>query len=312
MDLVIGLLWFSTFSVIVLFLGALNYFLGRSNSDIKQSQSDSTNQQQSNRTSNNRKKHARNANKKRQQAAAAAAAALKDTSNNDDKQEIKPISTDIKNEEEESPVQLTTDEEKEEFQDTMTIDEVLIPSIQEEEEKPILPVKQRNKNKSNHNNSNITNQTIVTSLNSSKEESILPAKPQASVAPVIQSLPIDSTINIESNQIPQDKHSKSNGKSSYNQYPYSEYNSLPPRFRQRQQKEAADVQKFRKRKSKEPSIFLGSPAGQNDFIPSISKQQSELLTHQSSNQNGYSSESDILTGKILFYKNKKKPFFFFK
>jgi len=300
MDLVIGLLWFLAFTVIVLFLGALNYFLGRSDSDIKtlekKSQSDTINQQQSNRTSANRRKHARNANKKQRQQAAVAAMINdnlnSDNNNNEDKQEVKSTLSEKKNEEE-SSVQPTDEEQeqKEEFEDPMNIEEVLTPSppiLIQEEQKPMLLVKQRNKNKSNHINSKSSQ-----SSNSSKEESILLTKPQASVAPVKQFLPL----NIESTQILQDNNSKSNEKC--NIYSYSEQNSLPPRF---QQKETSNLQKFRKRKPKKSSIPIGSASKQNDFIPSISPQQIGLPL-QSSDQNDYLSESDILTGKNLFKKN---------
>jgi len=303
MDLVIGLLWFSAFSVIVLFLGALNYFLRRSQSDITNQQ-----QQQSNRssTSNNRRKHARNANRKQRQQAAAATI-------NEDIQETKSIFSEIKIEGEESliesSVQPTDEEEKEEeFHDPMEIEEVLISSPStpiQDEQKPILPVKQRNKNKSNHTNSKSPSSSSSTPPISSKEESILPIKPQASVAPVKQFPPLMPTTNTKSIQIPQDNNSKSNGNlsSSCNIYSYSEYNSLPPRF---QQKDAAALQRLRKRKTtiktKKSSISPDSAARQNDFVPSVSKQQinnnNQLeLPIQSSNQNGYSSESDILTGK---------------
>lgn len=314
MDSVVGLLWFSVFSVIVLFLGALNYFLGRTNSDIKQAQTDKTNQQQSNRTSSNRRKRARNANKKLQQATDATA--LKNTLDNDDKQETKSISSEIKNEDDEdedeeeeqqvSHFQLTDDEQEqnEEFEDPMVIEEISVPSLREEQ-KTNSPVKQRNKNKNDHINGNISNLSSPTSISSSKTDTNLPIKPKASVAPVKQSLPNNSKINNESTQNLQDKNSKSNGKSLNNIYSYSEQNSTSPRFQQRQQKEINDMQKFRKKKSKKSSILSNSTVRQNDFLPSLSKQQIEL-TLPSSNQNGYSSESDVLTGKIFLMKEKKR------
>jgi len=318
MDLVIGLLWFLAFSVIVLFLGALNYFLGRTHSDINisknKSQSDTINQQQQSnpsKTNNNRRKHARNANKKRQQAAAAAT--INDTFINEDKQEIKSISSEInieeEEEEEESTVQLLDEEQNEEFKDPMTIEEVLIPTPSipiQDEQKPILPVKQRNKNKSNSINSKSSIPSSSKSSISSKEESIFQTKPQASVAPVKQLFPLMATVNIESTQNHQDNNSKLNGKlsSSCNMYSYNEQNSIPPRFQQQrnQQKKINDVQNFRRRTTtKKSSVPFSSAGRQNDFIPSISKQQiNNNNNNQLSEQNGYSSESDILPGKILF------------
>jgi hypothetical protein len=328
MDLVIGLLWLLAFSVIILFLGTLHYFIGRSHSDIKltakKSQSDTTNQQQqqqSNRTStsNNRKKHAR---KQRQQAAAAAAAAANNENSNsndtnEDKQEIKSNLPEVKiKEEEESSVQLTDEEQEqqEDFQDPIEIEELLIPSPPtpiQKEQKPILPVKHRNKNRINHRNSKSPSPSI-----SSKEESTLPSKPQASVAPVKQSLSSIPTTTTDSKQISQDNNSKSNGKlSSCNIYSYSEHNSIPPRFQQqRQQKDTTIGQKSRQRKTKQSSIPPDSAARQNDFVPSTSQQQIndnnqlELSLH-----NGYSSESDILTGKT-FPKQKihQKKFFSYR
>jgi hypothetical protein len=297
MDLVIGLLWCMAFSVIVLFLGALNYFLGRSHSNIelsdKKSQLDTTNQQRN----STKRKHTRNANKKQRQLAAATA--ISDHSNSNNEQETESVLSEIKNEEEEETL---IDEQ---FEDPMKIEEV---SHVEDEQKPIGPVKQRNKNKSNSTNSKSTI--------SSKEESIFPLKPQASVAPVKQSLlPPISKINNQSTQVLQDNHSKSNGHvSSCNIYSYAEHNSVPPRFQQqRREKEEANGQKFRKRRSNEKKTksfnSSASPVRQNDFLPLISKQQlnnnnNQLeLPLQSSNQNGYSSESDMLTGKILFSQN---------
>jgi len=320
MDLVIGLLWCLAFSVIVLFLGALNYFLGQTHSDINiaenKSQSDTIKQhQQSNpsKNSNNRRKHARNANKERQQAAAVAMA-TNETLNNEDKQEIESISSEINIEKEESTIQLLDEEQEqnEEFKDPMTtVEEVLTLSplmpIQDEQ-KPILPVKQRHKNKSNSINSKSSNSSSSKPSISLKDESILSIKPQASVAPVKQPVPLMQTVNIEYTQNHQDNNSKSNGKlsssSSCNIYSYTEQNSIPPRFQQQQQryqqKEINDVQRFRRRRTtKKSSIPLGSAGRQNDFVPSISKQQiNNNNNNELSNQNGYSSESDILTGKI--------------
>ena len=243
MDLVIGLM---AFSVIVLFLGALNYFLGRNYSDTK-SKCDTTNQQRS----SNRRKHARNANKKQR--------ASNDNlnSNNDqkDQRETESISTEIKNEEEEK------------FEDTM--------KIEDEEEKPILPVQ-----------NNSMNSKSTSTL--SNEESISSLKPQASIAPVKQSLsPIPKT-NIESTQILEDKYSKSNGHLSPRDTCFhSKQKSLPPRFQQQQQ------QRQRRSKGKKNDL-LTSP--QNDFLQQLNKSNQLELPLESLNHNGYSSESDNLTG----------------
>jgi hypothetical protein len=313
MDLVTILLWFLVFSVIVLFLGALTYFLGRPNSNIviseKKSQTDTINQQQpppqSNRsnTNNNRRKHARNANKKQRQEAAAVAANanFNSNTNDEDQQETKPVTPEIKIEKE-SSAQSTDEEEEEQYEEPMQIEEVLIPSPPTPiEQEPLLPVKQRHKNKSNHTNSKLLDTSSSNTTNlipSSKEESILPTKPQASVTPVKQPSPTIVSTNIDSTQIPQDNNSKLNGKisSSYNIYPHSGHNSLPPRFQQqRQQKEAENGQKFRKRRTTSQKQSSRSP----------SKQQINNNNQlESSNQNGYSSESDILSGKTFLYKKR--------
>jgi hypothetical protein len=332
MDLIVILLWFLAFTAIVLFLGALNYFIGRPSSTVNisdKSQPDAMNQEQSLRSSNNRRKHARNANKKHRQQAAAAIMTTNDDSNsndNDDKQEEILIIPEIKvknEEEEEESSRQQSDEEQEqneEFQDIIKSEEVEIPSpppapIREEQE-PSLPLKQRNKNKNTNNRSSAasitTNSSRTTSI-SSKDETILPSKPQACVAPVKQSfLPIgkeNSMTNIESAQTPQDNNSKSNGNLSslYNMYTHPGYKSLPPRFQRQQKQEASSaIQKFRKRKPpnqpKNLTIPPGSAARQNDFIPSTPPQQTNNqlespIQQESPTQNGYSSESDLLSGK---------------
>ncbi|CAF1476375.1 unnamed protein product [Rotaria sp. Silwood1] len=340
MDLMIVSVWTLVFSVIVLFLGALNYFLGRSNSNVttsqKPSSSNTTNQQQqqqqqqqqSNRTNNNRRKHARNANKKRQKAAAAAATNENLNSNNDneDKQEKKSTisKTKIEVEEEESlpdySIQQTTEEqdEDEEFKDPIITEDLLISSystpIQEEKE-PILPVKQHNKDKNNHINSKtqspISSNTKNNSSIPSKQESIVLSKPQANVAPVKQTFPLTSTTNIESTHIPQVTKSKSNeilSSSTNNIYSYSENNSASSKFpKQSQDNEAFITQKYRRKKgTTKTSIQLDSSTKSNDVVPLASKQHINnnthfdlsLQSHQhvSSTYDGYSSESDILSG----------------
>jgi hypothetical protein len=334
MDLIVVLLWFLAFSVIVLFLGALNYYLGRSHSNVltskAKSQSDTINQQQTicSSTGNNRRKPSRHAKKKqRQQAASVTNETSNSNNNSEDKQDTKSIILERKIDEEESQIESSiqpTDEEQEEneeFHDVIKIEDVSISSLstsiqeeQEQEQEPILPVKQRKKHKSNQSNSKSpcppsSNQTYSSSTSpiSSPNQSNFPSKPQASVVPVKQA----NSSNIQLNQIPQDNNSKSNGNlpSSYNIYSYSGHNSVPPRFRQQQQKETNTAQKFRKRKPPtqitKSSIQPDSAARQNDFVPS--KQQinnnhqleSPLQDHESSNQNGYSSESDILSGKTF-------------
>ncbi|CAF2878724.1 unnamed protein product [Rotaria sp. Silwood2] len=344
MDLIIALLWLFVFFIIVLFLGSLNYFLGRPNSNVKTSQqqspSNTTNQQQqqqqSNRTNNNRRKHARNANKKRQKAAAAVAANENLNSNNDNEneneQEKKTIISEEKiKEEEEEPftedfVQQTNEEqeEDEEFQDPIITEDLLISCCLtpiEEENELILPVKQHNKDKSNHINSKTQSSISSDTKNcssippiSSKQESILLSKPQANVAPVKQTFPLAATTNIESTHIPQVENSKSNetlSSSSHNIYSYSDHGSVPPRFqKERQDNEVFTTQKFRRKKAttqitKKPSIQYDSPTKQNNVVPLASKQLINNNTHfdlslqsrqhESSNCDGYSSESDNLS-----------------
>ncbi|CAF3529601.1 unnamed protein product [Rotaria socialis] len=282
MDLTIVLLWFLAFSVIVLFLGTLNYFLGRTDSDeiicSKQSQSDTANQQQqqqqTNRsgTSNRRRKNARSANKKRQKAAAAAAAAAASKNlNNDNEYKQEKNATLPKNkieaeaEEEESltesSAQSTNEEqdEEEEFADPIAIEEALICSttafIQEEKESS-SPLKQRNKDKTNPMNSKSPSPIATTSTNATncslapqfslKQGSIVPSKPKANVAPVKQVMSSTNTANTEFNPSSQVNNSKSieNSSSSYNIYSYSEHSPGLPRFQQQQQQQRQEIDTF--------------------------------------------------------------------
>ncbi|CAF0938633.1 unnamed protein product [Rotaria sordida] len=300
----------------------------------KQSQSDAMNKQQqsqSNRTNtnNNRRKHARNANKKRQKAAAATNENLNSNNDNEDKQEKKTIISEEKIEEEEeessteSSIQQTIEEQDEEFKDPIIIEDVFISSCSTPipaEKESILPIKQRNKDKSNYMNSKLQSPTISTNCSSipSKQESILLSKPQANVAPVKQTFPLTTTTNIESTQISKVTNSKSNealssSSSIYDIYSCSEYNSVSSRFQEQEQQQqdtdAFITQKFRRKKSttKKSSIQIDSPKNQNNIVSLGSKQQinnnnihfdlsQQSNEHELSNYNGYSSESDILSG----------------
>lgn len=256
MDLIIGLLWSVAFTVIILVLGALNYFLGQSHSDIpqvndKKSSNDSTNLQQSTRstTSSQRRKQAR---KQRQLAA---------NSTSDQIQEQPTTSESISS-------TVKTDEDQ--FEDPMIIEEVLILPTQIEDEQ-IVPQSMKEQNQ------------ILTRTNSLKEESIQTTKPQASVAPVKQSLLSKSSTTDN----PKEIRSKNNGmNSTCHIYSHPEYNSLPPRFQQQRRQ-----QKFLSRKSNERS------KRKNHHFHSTQQQYSNNHQFDSPSQNGYSSESDIITGR---------------
>lgn len=336
MDLIIILYWFLAFSVIVLFLGALNYFIGSPHSHPiiprKQSQSDSTNQQQnqSNRivNSNHRRKSARNANKKRQKAATVAKLDNSNSNNdNNDERKNDAIIFELKIDEEESltesSVQPTNEEEEEvdEFQDPLDIcdDAVSIPScvlepVQEEKESNSA-MKQRNKCKSTHINSKLQNSSPSTiSSVAFKQESVISSKPLANVAPVKQAVPVADTANTESTQIPQDINSKSikNSMSPHDIYSHSGYNNLPPRFQEQdREKKTLPLQKFHRKKAsviqtKRSPSQLDSTTRQNDVEILTPKQQTNiknpfelpLPSHEIKliHSNGYSSESDILSG----------------
>ncbi|UJR30157.1 hypothetical protein I4U23_017697 [Adineta vaga] len=308
MDYTAILLGFLVIIVIILFLGALNYFLGRPQSNVivsdKKSSSDSINQQQQQQTTSRmnpcsiRRKQARMAkkNQRLQQAKVTNENLNSNTNDNLNKQETIKSKKDEEEEEEgeesqiESSIQPT--DEEQEFYDVIKTDEVstISPSTSnQQDQEPLIPVKQRKKNKNN--------QILNKSSNSSsveptlpKPDPIQPSKPQANVVPVKQ-----TQASILSSNISLDKTSKSNGNlssPSYNIYAYSGHNSVPPRFQQRQQKDFNATQKLRRRKASTPikksSIQPESAARQNDFIPLTTRQQS-------TNQNGYSSESDNLS-----------------
>lgn len=230
MDLVIGLWWSLAFTVIMLVLGALNYFLGQSHSDIQhnvnKSPIDSINQSQSTRTTTRRKN--RNANRKQRQLAALLA------STNSDENEVNQP-TIIIDEEDSVSIHPTEDDDDEQFEDPLIV-----------EEEQIVP-------------------EPIESVDLPESNTIIPSKPQASVAPVKQSYP--STTDQSKNRY----HSKSNGHRSIGRFhSHQEYNSLPPRFQQQRQQKYLAKKSFPKRQP------LDTPS-----------------------QNGYSSESDTATGRII-------------
>jgi len=166
--------------------------------------------------------------------------------------------------------------------------------------------------------------------NKTIEESIQSSKPQASITPVKQ--PHRSNhVKFSSNQ--HDYYPKS---SSYNNY--SNYNSLPPRFQRQQRERGHTPHRHRRRGSggqqqQQPKRFSFSPEAaerDNEFIPSsVIEQQSltpppeeqpiqqqapspQMYNHQIDTRqmkyiqrpeyfmhNGYSSESDIVTGTFI-------------
>jgi hypothetical protein len=316
MDFLIVKYWLLTFIGIILFLGGLTYFILQQNFTDK-FQLDQMNQQGHRSSAANRRKNARNANKRKQQQ-------QQQTINNSDiteeeeQKRILPKKT-TENDEKDYSGQQTDEEqeEKEKFQDTNQTKQTISPPTHvEDEQEPTIPIKQPNKTK--------TINKPTPSVPLSKVESIVPSKPQASVAPVKQIPLMEVPINnLKSSQNHQDNYPKSNGhvSSSQNIYTYSAFNPLPPRFqqqRQQQQKEAASAaQKYRRRRggrqSKRSSFPPDSAARSNDFVPAslrqqdINDNQTEPLVkftqqqQESSINNGYSSESDILTGKIFYF-----------
>lgn len=122
-----------------------------------------------------------------------------------------------------------------------------------------------------------------------------------------------------------ENHFKSNGQilPSYPMCTYAPHNPLPPRFRQQQQQQQPKEtvfsnSRFRRRRggggggrfAKRSSYPPDSMRYSNDFVPT-SEEQEQIQEEQVENQeiesskqqdlsatNGYSSESDILTGKI--------------
>ena len=338
MDLIVGAFWLAAFTVIVLFLGVLNYFIGRSHLTVnpsEKSQVDTANpqQQQTGRTqtSSSRRKHARNAQKKlRQQALATTANDDSNSNKDEDTSEQQACQAEMNIDEDEqadaSVVQASVDqsqhEEGDEYEDSISFDEAApLPSsasrpsvapIQEEDEEPMLPMKQRNKHRTHTNNSKSngysthhapSSSSTNNAAMSAREDLSLPSKPQASVAPVKQ-----AHSSFAQEQADRVHYSSSNGtSSSYKVYPYGSQNSVPPRFRYKQDP-APSAPKFQKRKfpaqPTHASIPDESAARQNDFAPSP-PQQRTTNEHQfeSSTANGYSSESDIVSGNVLRAEN---------
>ena len=237
MDLVTGIYGLVAFSVIVLFLGTLNYFIGRSHSDIQIAES----QKQSSRCPNHKKK----ARRQRQAAAAAAAAvaaakANENTNNNEDDQATESISSEKHIEEdddEDSAIQLTN-ENDDEFEEPSAFENSgsSIQEVKDEKQQFLIPAKQKTKTKNNRANSESINQS-----NNNNNNNINSVKPHASVAPIANET-----------------------------FPHY---SLPPRFRQRQQKDFNNRQKSRTKKFEQMNKNL-----------------------QSIEPNDYSSESESLTG----------------
>lgn len=313
MDFTGILFGFLVIIVVVLFLGALNYFLSRPQSNMSVSEKKSTSnlinqthsQTSTSRTNacSMRRKQARLA-KKNQRLQQANTTNENLNSKNNDKQEIQttiPKRDSEEEEEEQSSVQ-PTDDDNEEFYDAMKNNDVTNDSPSTSippDEEPLVPVKQRKKSKVNSKPS---------------IESTLP-KPQASVVPVKQ-----TQTSIPSPNIPIDQNSKLNGRlpSSYNLYSYPAHKSLPPRFQQRQHRDLNSTEKLRQRKPTTPvrksTIQPEAAARQNDFIPlAIRQQPSNKTNHlESSHQNGYSSESDNLSGKTSSSSSVTSPIRFFR
>lgn len=220
----------------------------------------------------------------------------------------------------EQPVQQSNDKHEEESFHSDTQKEPIISSPRhttDGQESPIS-VKQRNKMKSMNKYPN---------LPVSKQEHIVPLKPQASVAPVKQahSSPANKNLPHHTNS-PKDMHSKSNGhmSPSHNMCTYSAYNPLPPRFQQQllQREAASAARRYRKRRGTLPpkrSSYPPNGSGRSDeFVPPLLPEQQEYEEFEQEEQiednqaeqpgvapqqqeclmnNGYSSESDFLTGK---------------
>lgn len=315
----------------------------------KESQSDNVTPQQSNRTSttNNRRKHSRNANKKRQKAALAAATVtdecLNSKKHDENKQEKKTSVSEEKLEVDEDEVLIessilsTTDEhdQDEEFEDPMIAEDVPIQSphtMTQDENKGNSTVKQRNKDKVNqiHNSSlsTISSKTEHHSFTSpmpSKQNSIVLTKPKANVAPVKQIASSNHSANLESTQIQHTNNYKSveNQLPSNNMHSYIDHNSVPLKFQQQQQEtETFNAQKFRRKKSSTPtkkSSIRFDPITRHKDIPMSKPKTNNNIRHDlcpqsypqdSFNSNGYSSESDILSGRTNFLISDNSNLFF--
>ncbi|CAF4161801.1 unnamed protein product [Rotaria magnacalcarata] len=325
MDFWIVEYWSLAFTVIVSFLGGLTYFIQRQFLTKKSQILEVMNQQGRHGSASSRRKNPRNANKRKQQT-------TNSNSNSNDikEEEQKENSSELTLENDvqerqsvlEQPIQQTQEKQEEEkIQNNSQIEQnVSPPTHVEDEQEPTTQVKQRNKMKPINKSP---------SLSSSRQEVFVPSKPQASVAPVKQAY-LSSPIKNSSNHMnsSRDIYPKSNGNvsPSHNIYTYSAYNSLPPRFQQQiLQKEAASAaRRYRKRRgplpSKRSSLPPGSAARSNEFIPSSFQEQQELEHEQQQIDdtqielsmsipqqpeslmiNGYSSESDFLTGKIHYF-----------
>jgi hypothetical protein len=296
MGILIVRYWLLTFVGIVLFFGGLTHSIQRE-IFIKKIQFKPMNQQ----GHKNRRK-TRNVNKKKQ-------TINTNSVNNDTKndEEQKTISPDIT---------IENNEEQENFENTIQTERTP-PTHGEDEQEPTIVNKQRNTNK-------------MSNSPSEKEEPVIPSKPQASVAPVKQA-PLTPLTNDSSNHLKssQNHNVKTNGHASppYNIYTYSAYNPLPPRFQQQQQQQrqrhhremAYNTHRHRRRRggrghSKRSSFPPDSAARPNDFVP-LSLQQQQQQQQQTEHyqaepdvqyvqqqdlpiNNGYSSESDIVTGNI--------------
>ena len=336
MDILTVKYWLLIFIGIILFLGGLAYFIFQQNF-IDKSYLEQMNHQGQRSSAGSRRKNARTANRRKQQQQVNI-----DSNNNnmrdeeeEEEEQQKIVLPETTTEKETSRQHSDEDSaEKENFEDSsQTISSPRPPVRVEDEQEPTIPLKQRHKNK-------------TMNKSSSSEESMIPSKPQASVAPVKQ-IPLYPPIRDSSNngKSSQDNYSKTNGHSnsppSYNIYTYSSYNPVPPRFRQQQKNEAAYFpQRHRRRRgggsSKRSSFPPDSAARSNDFIPSSIKEQEEYQEQEEEQQqqqqhqeyrpiycseleasmdyvqqqpelsmhNGYSSGSDILTGKSLYHPNK--------
>ncbi|CAF1167791.1 unnamed protein product [Adineta ricciae] len=264
------------------------------------------------RNAKNRRKNGRNANRKKQE--------TKTDENHVQQEREKDVSATeaVNDKEQESMVEQSDSESREkDFTNVQQSENTAIHV--EDEQQPMTFVKQRSKQK-------LSDKPSTTP--SGKEESVVPIKPQASVAPVKQ-----TPSSTQHSKPSQDNHLKTNGYSPipYNLYTYSAFNPLPPRFQQqRQQKEAElSAQKFRKRQgrvpSKRSSLPPGSAARPNEFVPSspqqmdqqeqqvpqyVNNQQTSAYVYpcepqqhqhqqESSMNHDYSSESDVVTDSPL-------------
>jgi hypothetical protein len=325
MEILFGIYWSIAFTVIIFFLGGLTYYIQRQILTDKFLLATMYQQQGHRSSGSNRRRNARNANRNRQQQQTTANMSFNNTDvkekqeQDDEEKTIVPETTAEEGQQAvlESSVKQTDDR----FEETIQTKQTTSPLTHiNNEQIPVSVAKQNNNNK--------------TTLSPSREESVLPSKPQASVAPVKQISPLPLMKNVSSNNfkpyIQQENYPKSNGNTaSNNMYTYSGHNPLPPRFQQQRQKEAAAAaQNSHRRKGPLPSerstIPPGSAARPNDFIPSlIPQQQTNDDDNNNNNQlespvsldqqellvnHDYSSESDILSGNIDYFTMGKTDF----